>query len=548
MNRPQREITIIPAIVGNALQGSRCRQLRVASYSRVSTDFEEQISSFHAQKAYYTDLIMKNSEWTLAGTYADEGLSGANAEKRPEFQRMIRHCQNGKIDLIITKSISRFARNTMDSVGYVRKLKAMGVGVIFEKENINTLEQNSEVIFTILSSLAQEELMSISQNVKNGFRMRAEQGELSPMLERLYGFRKLTDSEYEIIPQQAKVVKQIYRRYLMGYSDAQIVRELNEDKITSKTKKSAWSNSTVQSILTNEKYCGDILFPKSIVTDPITKKVKKNNGEFPQVYIKNNHEGIVSREIFQQAQQERARRNSKKKVSQNTVTEQGKYSSAYALTDILICGHCGTPYRRTTWRKRNGDKQVVWRCINRLEYGRKYCKDSVTVDEESLKQTIINALRESTMDSNGLIPILNAHIERALWHTAGGQVNIEEIESRMEKLKKDTMELMSQSIANNTVVENEARLKAMNDEIMDLYEMVVQYKENNSTKNTISKKLKEYTEFLRVDTAESDTYNDTLVRQLIHTIKVMDDYITIYFKNGTEWTQPMDLKVRRLRK
>ena len=152
------------------------------------------------------------------------------------------------------------------------------------------------------------------------------------------------------------------------------------------------------------------------------------------------------------------------------------------------------------------------------------------------------------MDSNGLIPILNAQIERALWHTAGGQVNIEEIESRMEKLKKDTMELMSQSIANNTVVENEARLKAMNDEIMELHEKVVQYKENNSTKNTISKKLKEYTEFLRVDTAESDTYNDTLVRQLIHTIKVMDDYITIYFKNGTEWTQPMDLKVRRLRK
>ncbi len=219
------------------------------------------------------------------------------------------------------------------------------------------------------------------------------------------------------------------------------------------------------------------------------EKGEKNNGEFPQVYIKNNHEGIVSREVFQHAQQERARRNSKKKVSQNSVTEQGKYSSAYALTDILICGHCGTPYRRTTWRKRNGDKQVVWRCINRLEYGRKYCKGSVTVDEESLKQTIINALRESIMDSNSLIPILNSHIEKAMWQTAGGEVNIEEIESRMEKLKIDTMELMSQSIANNTVTENETRLKAVNDEIMDLYEKVVQYKENNSTKTSISKKL-----------------------------------------------------------
>ena len=193
-------------------------------------------------------------------------------------------------------------------------------------------------------------------------------------------------------------------------------------------------------------------------------------------------------------------------------------------------------------------KSTFLRCINRLDYGRKYCKDSVTVDEESLHQTIINALRESTMDSNRLIPILNAHIEKAMWQTAGGEVNIEEIESRMEKLKKDTMELMSESIANNTVTENEARLKAMNDEIMELHEKVVQYKENNSTKTTISKKLKEHTEFLLVDTAESDTYNDTLVRQLIHTIKVMDEYLIIYFKNGTEWTQTMDLKVRRLRK
>ena len=366
-NNNAREIIFI-----EPLKAVETQKLKVAGYARVSSDSADQLNSFAAQVIYYTQLIEENQKWELVEVYADEGVTGVSTEKRDDFNRMIKDCRNGKIDRIITKSVSRFARNTLDS--------------------------------------------------------------------------------------------------------------------------------------------------------------------------------IVSREIFQQAQQERARRNSKKKVSQNTVTEQGKYSSAYALTDILICGHCGTPYRRTTWRKRNGDKQVVWRCINRLEYGRKYCKDSVTVDEERLKQTIINALRESTMDSNGLIPILNAHIERALWHTAGGQVNIEEIESRMEKLKKDTMELMSQSIANNTVVENEARLKAMNDEIMDLYEMVVQYKENNSTKNTISKKLKEYTEFLRVDTAESDTYNDTLVRQLIHTIKVMDDYITIYFKNGTEWTQPMDLKVRRLRK
>ena len=176
MEQFERELIVIPATKDMYIFGNRSRQLRVASYSRVSTDFEEQLTSFHAQKSYYTDLIMRTPEWKLAGTYADEGISGASAEKRPDFMKMMRHCKKGKIDLIITKSISRFARNTLDSIKYVRKLKAIGVGVLFEKENINTLEENSEVVLTILSSLAQEELNSLSLNIKMGKRMAMQEG------------------------------------------------------------------------------------------------------------------------------------------------------------------------------------------------------------------------------------------------------------------------------------------------------------------------------------------------------------------------------------
>ncbi len=546
MSDRQKEIIIIPAKEGDALQGGTHRQLRVASYSRVSTNFEEQLTSFHGQKAYYTDLIMKNPRWTLAGTYADEGISGASAEKRPDFQRMFRHCKKGKIDLIITKSISRFARNTLDSVGYVRKLKAMGIGVIFEKENINTLEENSEVIFTILSSLAQEELNSLSQNVRKGHDMKKQRGEVSFQYSRLYGYQKGADNNPEIIPDQGEVVRRIYRLYLMGESHKKIADKLNEEQVPTCTKDGLWRSGSVSYILQNEVYCGDVLLGKTFVEDPVSKKVSKNHGQRPQVYIKNNHEGIISREVFEQAREERARRSSKQKVDQTCTTELSKYSSAYALTDILVCGECGTSYRRTTWRRRNGEKQVVWRCVSRLNYGREYCKHSVTVDEESLHQTIVTAIQATTGEKNNLIPLLNTHLEQALWQTVGGTVDIGALETQMAKLQEATMSLVMESVAQNTMAENEGRLQEMNSQLATLHTQVEQYKAQQRTSTTISQKLHSFTEFLEVDTSAITTYDDTLVRQLIHTIQVHPDSLLVHFKSGTQWSQPLQAKIKPL--
>lgn len=547
MSNAEREIIIIPASETRSIRGLRSRQLRVASYSRVSTDFEEQLTSFHAQKAYYTDLIMRTPEWTLAGTYADEGLSGASAEKRPDFMRMIRHCKKGKIDLIITKSISRFARNTLDSIGYVRKLKAMGVGVLFEKENINTLEENSEVILTILASLAQEELNSLSQNVKMGKRMAMQEGKVFFQYKRCYAYKKGANGQPEIIPEEAEVIQRIYTSYLAGMSIEGIAGALQKDGVRSHSESGKWTTSTLRGILQNERYCGDVLLQKTYVTDPISKKVRKNNGELPKILIKNNHPPIVTREVYDLAQQERARRGSKPKVSKNSVTEQGKYSSLHALSEILICGECRTPYRRAVWTRRNGEKQAVWRCISRLDHGTKYCKDSATMDEESLHAAIMEAINATRNTRREMLPFLSVHLEHTFREQAQGEIDVAQIEGRISELKAETMALVEQCTASNTVGENEGRLRALSDEVKALCEMLAQYRASSGAGDTIQSRIAGITEILENEPDASGAYDDALVRQLIDTIRVMgEDRLEILFTCGLTCEQRVAPKVRKL--
>ncbi|WP_066460114.1 recombinase family protein [Anaerotruncus rubiinfantis] len=548
MSEQQREIIVIPATEGKGNLKNKHRQLRVASYSRVSTDFEEQLTSFHAQKSYYTDLILRTPEWTLAGTYADEGISGASAEKRPDFMRMYRHCKKGKIDLIITKSISRFARNTLDSIGYVRKLKAMGVGVLFEKENINTLEENSEVVLTILASLAQEELNSMSMNIKMGKRMAMQEGKIHFPYSKVYAYRKGGNGQPEIIPEEAEIVKRIYKSYLAGESVGRIMDALNREGIPSPSKKGQWTDTSIRGLLRNERYCGDVLLQKTYITDPISKKSKKNNGELPKIYIKNNHVPIVSREIFEQVQRESARRVSKRKVTKASVTEQGRYSSLYALNDILICGECGSPYKRVTWTKRSGEKQIVWRCYKRLDYGTKYCKDSVTLDEESLHTAIMEAISATAGERQSLIPLVMEQLEHAMWESVDGQINVEQMEQRMAELKEQTLAMINQSIDSHTVGENESSFKAMSDELRALHDMLTEYKAASGTQVSIEQKISDCAEFLEQEPIDYNTYNDALVRQLIDTIKVKNENaLMIYFKSGLEYEQPIQPKVRKLK-
>lgn len=264
-------------------------KLRVAAYCRVSTDNEEQINSYNAQKNYYTQRIEENPEWEMAGIFADEGISGTSLKKRNEFNKMIAACKRGRIDMILTKSISRFARNTVDCLNTVRKLKAEGIGVIFEKENINTLTQTSEFMITLFSAFSQAESESLSKNVSWGMQKSMEAGKVNFQFAHLLGYRRGADGQPEIVPEEAETVRKIYRRYLEGAALTQIANELNADNISTPSGKGKWSMQMVRGILANEKYCGDALLQKTFITDCISKKVKKNNGEKPMYYVENNH-------------------------------------------------------------------------------------------------------------------------------------------------------------------------------------------------------------------------------------------------------------------
>ena len=262
---------------------------------------------------------------------------------------MIRMCKNKKIDLVITKSISRFARNTVDCLEYVRQLKNLGIGVIFEKENINTLTMTSEFMIALYGSFAQAESESISKNVSWGKEKAYREGKVQFQYQNLLGYRKGTDGKPEIVSEEAETIKLIYNLFLDGYSMTNIKKTLESKGILTAKGKKVWNESLISSILKNEKYVGDALLQKTYTLDCITHKVVRNHGERPMYLVTDHHAPIVDRDTYNRVQQELARRSSKRKISDKTVTEQGKYSSKYALSELLICGNCGTPYRRTTW-------------------------------------------------------------------------------------------------------------------------------------------------------------------------------------------------------
>ena len=452
------------------------RQLRVAAYCRVSTDDEEQLTSYEAQKNYYTDKIMTNKEWTMAGIFADEGITGTSARKRPEFLRMIRQCKQGKIDIVLTKSISRFARNTVDCLNYVRALKELGIAVIFEKENMNTLEIDSEILITMLGAFAQSESESISANVRWGIRQAMKEGKATIQYKYLYGYRKGDDGKPEIIPDQAEVVRKIYDLFLSGTPVRGIQEYLNENAVPNINSEPKWARSAIDSILTNEKYCGDVLLQKTYIDDCINKKVKKNTGQLPMYLVQNHHEGIISRETFDAAQAELAHRSAGKSPSKkNAPTGRSRYSSKYALSDRLYCGECGTRYQRCTWRNRDGSKRIVWRCVSRVDYGNKYCHDSPTLDEEPLHRAILAAINSAVKDKDNIVYDLKAAMEKELAPAAGQQLSLSEIDSQLEQLNTEFSKVLAEASESGNqaaysdrfrdIMQHQTELKAQRNEI-----------------------------------------------------------------------------------
>lgn len=355
----------------------------------MSTDQEEQLSSYENQMRYYTELITRNPDYEMVDIYADEGISGTNTKKRDDFNRMIADCRAGKIDLVITKSISRFARNTLDCLNYVRELKDLGIGIIFEKENINTLDAKGEVLLTILSSLAQDESRSISENSTWGIRRRFEQGKHKMSTKRFLGYD--TDEEGHLIVnrQQAKIVVRLYEEFLSGKTVDYIARIFKAEKIRNWDGKYNWHASTLDSMLRNEKYMGDAILQKSYTADFLSKRRVVNDGDLPKYHIKKDHEPIIDIEIWEAVQAELDRRAQYcTEHFTNAYSQKTETNPFYAK---IICGNCGSTYSRVKYTTRAGTAITKWRCgsCNKAN-GHKICSNRYVLDETFTKLFVMS--------------------------------------------------------------------------------------------------------------------------------------------------------------
>lgn len=531
-------IVFIPAKPELDEQESTQRLLRVAAYCRVSTKEEEQLTSFEHQQAYYTEKIMNTKGWTMAGIFADEGITGTKAKKRPEFLRMIEMCKQKRIDLILTKSISRFARNTVDCLKYIRELRQDGIGIYFEEQNINTLDAGQELFLTIYGAFAQAESENISANVRWGLRQAMRQGRVHVRWNQLYGFEKGADGEGRIIPEQAEVVQRIYREFLAGASIRMIASSLVNDQIPNKAGEVIWHKSTIRNILTNEKYCGDVLTQKTYVEDCIEGKIYRNHGKLPQYLIQDHHEGIVSHDIFNRVQAEMARRNAQTSPSDKIKTP-GHYASKYALSERLICGECGNRYRRCTWAKK-GRKQVVWRCYSRMDYGTKYCHHSPSVDEQKLQIAILRAINSAMSKKHILIRDITGAMELELAPVPGETMSLADIERRLEEITPETMSIVTRAAEGNQTDEDTDRLKALVNEAAALKEKRVHLHEQQKNNAQAHQRIREATAILEDTPAEIAQWDESLIRQLVEMVKVLSaDKILVRLRGGFQIEQNM---------
>lgn len=532
---PKRTVTLIEPKKSILVDKEKYHQKRVAAYCRVSTDSEEQLTSYQNQMRVYTEMIAARKEWEFAGLYADEGISGTRADKRPEFQRMIRDCQNGKIDYIITKSVSRFARNTVECLEYVRSLKAQGIGIFFEEQNIDTLKNESELYLVIYAGFAQSESESISKHITWTYRKKFEEGKVSFQYKNFLGYRKGADSQPEIVPEEAAIVERIYEMFLAGQPVKVIAQTLQAEKIEIPGKNLSFSKNMIMNILRNEKYCGDCILQKTVTVDCISKTRKANQGEAPMYIVENNHPAIISREVFNRAQEELSRRNSLRLQSDKTaITANGRYSK-YALTEVLHCAECGSRYKRVTWSI-HGKKKIVWRCVSRLDYGKKYCKKSITVEEATLHGAIVRALnRFHVEDESTYLTLMKATIGEAIGIN-GGSEEIDLLTRRIDALNKRMLDLVNETVAAGKDVESsEDEFKGISDQIEQLDRRIVAIQESIHKDGSRQARLEEIQSIIAKRSANETQYDDSIVRQMIECIKVHSDgRLTIIFGGGYE--------------
>ncbi|MBQ2968466.1 MAG: recombinase family protein [Clostridia bacterium] len=513
-----KKVIEIPATIFPKIKDDKAR-LNVAAYCRVSTEKEEQENSLETQTMHYKNEIERNPNWTLVDVFVDFGVSGLNDTKRTEFMRMIEMCEKGKIDLILTKSISRFARNQLDCLGYIRKLKLKNIGIRFDKERINTLDPSSEIFLSWFSAFAQAESESLSMNITRGKRMGYKEGKF-PFPFSLYAYKRGQNGQPEIVPEEAAIVRKIFYLYLEGNSIKDIIEWLEENEIESPKGNKRWSSNSVSGILKNEKYKGDALLQKTYTVDYLTKTVARNKGEVAQYYVENSHEGIVSREIFDMVQDEIKRRRN------YTGDKSISFSANYALTGIVFCAECGARYRRVTWA-RNGKKRIVWRCSERLENGIKNCKNSPSLPEDKLKQAILSGLSQASLDVSNITEMVKNEIGTVI-HKNDEQ-NEYTIKSKVKKLEEE-IRVLNQIV--NEADDNQVYLDKIK-EYENEFEIL-----NSKLIECTKCEMNDIEDFINENEVNMLEYFDAVVRNTVESVLIISqNKIKIKYVDGIEITK-----------
>lgn len=473
------EVEIIKAHdpFNSSSKGRKIERLRVAAYCRVSTDDEDQIKSYNSMVKYYTDLIKNNKEWIFAGVFADKAITGTKTDKRDDFNRLIQECMAGNIDMVLTKSIPRFARNTLDTLKYVRMLKERCIAVYFEVEKINTMK-DGEFLMTILSSVAQQEVENTSAYVKKGLKMKMKRGELVGFQGCLGYNYDITTKSISVNEEGAKVVRYIFDRYVAGAGSTMIARELNEQGHLT-IKGNPWVSSSVMGIINNEKYKGDILLGKTFTVDPISKRRLENLGEEDRFYIHDHHEPIISEEIFARAQEIRNRRNGNRKSA--TYGKREKYSRQFAFSCMLECGFCGASLSRRRWHSSSKYKKTIWQCVKATKEGKRFCPDSKGIPEQVIEEAFIESYRMLCVDNKDVLDEFIKRIERTLNENSledkivKEQKSVDNIQAKRKMLLEKYLNgIVAQDIYEETDVGMErklsdarARLKMLQEQIVD---------------------------------------------------------------------------------
>lgn len=531
----RRIVTAVPSVGASAARTDReYVKEPVAAYARVSTEKEEQEDSFERQVEHYTKMIQTNPKWSFVEVYADPGITGTKADKRPNFMRMIDDCRAGKIKKVLVKSVSRFARNTVDALTYIRELKDLGVSVYFESENIDTMTPGGDVLLTILAAMAEQESRTISANIKWAYQKKFEKGEVTINTGLMLGYEKAGKTEdgrtqYRIIEEEAEIVRRIYREYIGGKTITQISQGLREDGLVSKRGCSTWCSNTITNILKNEKYAGNAVLGKTYKPDVLSKKRFKNDGsKSPMYYAENTHPAIIDEETFELAKEEMERRqNDKQKAVGRT-----RYSSKYPFSGILVCGNCGSRLRRHLRKVGSGKRVPAWGCANRIINGRAVC-DSHHVNEDVLQRTYLAALQAMVDGSEEIIEA----IEKSAVTEMRTDADIDNIDQQIIAIQEEVLTLHRQKQRMAiTEEEYQLRLAAFGNQLKELEE---QRKQDRTAENRYAA-MRLWLDEFKEHVESGDFMNDadgSIMKALVEKIIVKDASMEICFKCGVSIEQ-----------